>query len=310
MQVQNNFQDFAVYKSYNIKDASEAEFIFLADVHQDEKILNSNVNLIKQIIKNRLSDAPISLFLESLTSMKKVFYTNEPYCKILYESNSKDFQLSGWDIDYSIKKPLEEKYAEGVFNFVEEGKKLCEKIVVLQKSILGSESKALWAENLKEIANLKEMDFLSHERPFYARARISIENYLKIKDLILYCKDNSIELIEEVKEILDIGENLSRLKENAPTFINDIIRKTQRIRTESMNSTIEKVSEMQMKNEFLFPAIFVAGASHLVPSASFLGDPDFDLSSFFEEISRHKSVVLVNKEILKHPEFSHLKDSV
>ena len=69
-------------------------------------------------------------------------------------------------------------------------------------------------------------------------------------------------------------------------------------RVESMVQTARKVAQLQSEGKLPDLAIFVSGAAHLKKMKD-IEDNSYSLDSFYTEISKHKSVVLFQKDIFK-----------
>lgn len=306
--VQNVYPGCFVAKSHNITELSEAEFIFFADTHKDESIRNLHVSFIIDVIKNRNCDRPLSIFLESVESMKTIIYSQNPLVRDIYNSKeirNNEYSLKGWDIDQSIRVPIEKKYYGHIKECMDKVTDLCDKLVMLQKNILYTEASSIWLEKMNKLDCFKEMDFLSQGSDLRTRVKTAIENIVEIKGLNFSCITNQTPLIKEIDELLEVGNAIDCLMNNIPDFTEEVIKKMNILRTESMNNTIKKVAELQKVHALSTPVIFIAGSGHFQPLKRFLSDPVFDISSFHEEISHHKSIVLFPDNDRSNPEYSY-----
>lgn len=257
-----------VIAAYNIEHIGEAQFVFLGENHsfRDSRINSAVINEIA-------GGANIALFIEGSTAMKVIDSSGREAAKKNLSINDdvmNNIQIFGWDMDEATF----EQSRLAVWEFERDGEKGLpqNKVKVLNVSI--KECQSIVASLAPELST----DALSQD--FYA----DIDDTVLMQVLFKLSGENYESFMSNIQRLMELVKcrQSQHLEDTMPE------------RTQSATLTVRTAAQLQKEGRLPQKAVFVKGKAHLKEGLA-LHNPQskaWSLESFYQEIAKHKAVIL------------------
>ncbi len=296
--------DFDVIGSFNVDKIENARFIFLGDDHCNKNCQRANAHLISFLA----GKMPIAIFVEGIPSMELLQNPAMRKKHYMLDNLMSSVQFYGWDKDLS--KFAAPKLLDVWTLEIDGPKELCkDKVKVLNHSIreclfildsIASNNPELMPgystnELLKSChSQTKETRFhlldASKLAAFYQRLITQV-------DSSPFSPDSLSDLKKKVN-----GIRFVLLLQNITSLVNErkreIIEATFPERVQENIITVQKVDQLQREGKLPLTAVFIEGAGHFREVPRRRRRPELcSLKSFYQEISKHKAIVLCPKSV-------------
>ncbi len=263
-------QKFEVIASYNVDKLEDARFFFLGEKHEQHRYQRPNGHLTSALAARQR----IAQFVEGSTSMVPVRDPQEiANCKrylLIDDIAMNNIQFFGWDMDEKVHAQT----LEAVWDPEKDGpKESCQdKVKVLNASI--NEHNQILVSIIPEfppyLLHFKAADDLMMKFGEFTVAFFNLpaDEYQKFLSTFTKLKDLLIE------------RDAEHIKKHMP------------VRTISAASTVQKVAQLQAERKFPLIAVFQLGLEHLQRKRE---EEEFSLEIFYNEIAKHRAIVLFPK---------------
>lgn len=262
------------FKRFNISSPEDASIYLVAEEHSDQKSHTMQASLINYLA----SQGPVIVLHEGLEAgeiLGDEFKDGILHIRYLNSSYKSNIIFVGWDV------------SEEAIRSIGTPEHLLDRIA---KNVLESESKSkeLFQE-INEIAPGILKDRLDINIEFNIFTTLEEQKCKVVSDLIIgLVKINKI-VIEGMQKYDELKEN--PIKEGA-------IEETFPQRTKAMITSLSQIDTIK-KNLGIENAkvVVIAGIKHIKTDKEDIANPNYDLSSLYLELEKHKSIILIPPHI-------------
>ncbi len=280
-----NFDSNYTLIFFNVQSVEEADTLLHAENHESQKCRALFAKLVAEAAQNGV----VRIYVEGSPSEGKLKYSESFYKRALWIdrlTHDANISLVGWDYMESpeaIQADNKAVEAEMTLRTLQREKEFLDKERTSVEGLIASKmgvapSIESSTEEIKKysskIVNLNDSD----------RACV-LENFNNIEQLII--------------QLANLQEQIKQAEEQLLTCMNDLHEVIERdfpLRTSAMGTTLKKLRKLRKTNEYTGKAIFQAGMHHLRTSETNRNRPEFDLTKLYNELKKHRAVILIPKD--------------